>query len=186
MTESKPVAQGKQSGVSRREFLYYIWSASAALLFVESGAGIVWFWGARMHPRSDTLVDLDLKELPAVSEVFYVPGRFWLASTQAGLIVWRNLCTHLGCTLNASEQGTQLHPFPHFFCPCHGAEFTYDGYCIVGPATRALDRFRVIVYAPDETRQTDDGGSAVNVDGAVRIQVDTEVVIFGAPRLSSE
>jgi hypothetical protein len=185
MTESKPVDQRDQPAVSRREFLYYIWSASAALLFVEAGAGIGWFWSAQMRPRSTTLIELDLKELPTIGDVFYVPGRFWLFNVSTGLIVWRRECSYCGCLFKVA-QPTSMNPYPLFICPCCGSRFTFYGNSIYGPANRNLDRFRIIAYTSDETRQTDASDSPMNIDGVVRIQVDTEVVIYGAPRPNFE
>ena len=41
-------------------------------------------------------------------------------------------CTHLGCTVKATEQG--------FSCPCHGSRFGRGGDVVKGPAPRALRR----------------------------------------------
>jgi Rieske Fe-S protein len=41
-------------------------------------------------------------------------------------------CTHLGCTVKATEQG--------FACPCHGSRFGSDGNVVKGPAPRPLRR----------------------------------------------
>ena len=41
-------------------------------------------------------------------------------------------CTHLGCTVKATEQG--------FSCPCHGSRFGRGGDVLKGPAPRALRR----------------------------------------------
>jgi cytochrome b6-f complex iron-sulfur subunit len=47
------------------------------------------------------------------------------------------VCTHLGCTVNKTDQGFQ--------CPCHGSKFDKTGKCCAGPASRPLDRFQVQV-----------------------------------------
>ncbi|MBM4130740.1 Rieske 2Fe-2S domain-containing protein [bacterium] len=59
-------------------------------------------------------------------------------------------CTHLGCRVNATENG--------FTCPCHGSRFAPDGAALTGPATRALreldcrqDGDRVTVRLPEAT-----------------------------------
>jgi Rieske Fe-S protein len=41
-------------------------------------------------------------------------------------------CTHLGCTVRATEQG--------FSCPCHGSRFGRRGEVLKGPAPRPLGR----------------------------------------------
>jgi cytochrome b6-f complex iron-sulfur subunit len=41
-------------------------------------------------------------------------------------------CTHLGCTVKATDEG--------FSCPCHGSRFGRGGHVVKGPAPRALKR----------------------------------------------
>jgi cytochrome b6-f complex iron-sulfur subunit len=42
------------------------------------------------------------------------------------------VCTHLGCTVKATEDG--------FACPCHGSRFEHGGGVVTGPASRPLRR----------------------------------------------
>ena len=52
---------------------------------------------------------------------------------QGGDVVALDLtCTHLGCTVKATDQG--------FSCPCHGSRFGRSGDVVKGPAPRALKR----------------------------------------------
>lgn len=44
-------------------------------------------------------------------------------------------CTHLGCTVTATESG--------FACPCHGSRFGCGGEVLSGPAPRSLARLAV-------------------------------------------
>jgi cytochrome b6-f complex iron-sulfur subunit len=44
-------------------------------------------------------------------------------------------CTHLGCTVRASEGG--------FECPCHGSQFDNDGFVTGGPAPAPLEWYQV-------------------------------------------
>lgn len=44
-------------------------------------------------------------------------------------------CTHLGCLLNAVDQG--------FFCPCHGSQFGPLGEVYSGPATTSLPWYAI-------------------------------------------
>jgi len=45
------------------------------------------------------------------------------------------VCTHLGCTVNRTEQG--------YHCPCHGSVFNNEGTRTAGPAPKALSWFLV-------------------------------------------
>ncbi len=44
-------------------------------------------------------------------------------------------CTHLGCTVRASDAG--------FECPCHGSQFDTDGNVTGGPAPKPLPWYQV-------------------------------------------
>jgi Rieske Fe-S protein len=70
-----------------------------------------------------------------------VPAEGALVLPQHGLAVVREggsllaldlTCTHLGCTVKATEQG--------FSCPCHGSRFGSRGDVLKRPAPRALRR----------------------------------------------
>ncbi|MFH1468488.1 MAG: Rieske (2Fe-2S) protein [Pseudomonadota bacterium] len=64
-----------------------------------------------------------------------------------GLAAISLACTHLGCTLRPGPGNRRLE------CPCHGSAFAFlgddglgadIGRVLVGPATRDLDRLRVV------------------------------------------
>lgn len=55
-------------------------------------------------------------------------------------------CTHLGCTVRASDAG--------FECPCHGSQFDNDGFVTGGPAPRPLDWYQVTL-APNGELEID-------------------------------
>lgn len=54
---------------------------------------------------------------------------------QQGFAAISMVCTHLGCTVRASDAG--------FECPCHGSQFDEAGTNTGGPAPRPLDWFKV-------------------------------------------
>src|SRR3954464_15029569 len=75
-------------GVSRREFMYYIWGASMALLLAETGGAIIWFALPRFRAGEfGGVFNLDPATLPAKgSAPVGVPaGKYWLSNTNNGL-----------------------------------------------------------------------------------------------------
>ncbi|UCD27727.1 MAG: Rieske 2Fe-2S domain-containing protein [Planctomycetota bacterium] len=48
-------------------------------------------------------------------------------------------CTHLGCIINWQESEKV------FKCPCHGSGFTHQGINIDGPASRPLERYKILI-----------------------------------------
>jgi cytochrome b6-f complex iron-sulfur subunit len=69
--------------MTRREFLYYIWAASMALILAETGGAIVWFSIPRFKAGEfGGIFTLDLADVPPVDSgpVAYDAGRFWLVN----------------------------------------------------------------------------------------------------------
>lgn len=164
---------------SRREFLYYIWGASIALLLGEVGAGITWLAFPRFREGEfgGTFV-FNPEELPAAgSEPASVPaGRFHVTRTDEGLRALYGVCTHLGCLPKWVPTNNR------FECPCHGSKFQLSGAYIEGPAPRALDRFfTTVVYADGTSAETPaDGGAIPLEDKAIaEIRVNTGSRILG-------
>lgn len=60
------------------------------------------------------------------------------------ILVLNSRCTHLGCTVNWSENDQV------YLCPCHDAKFGRKGEVLAGPPPRPLDQYT-------EFRVTDDG-----------------------------
>lgn len=168
-------------GVSRREFLYYIWGASIALLLGQGVAGIIWYalprfregeFGGRF-PLSGA--DVPLKDAAPLS---IAAGRFHVSNTSQGLVVLYGVCTHLGC-LPKWDTGTV-----RFNCPCHGSQFELDGRYITGPAPRGLDRFVLTVTFSDGTVVDNAAdGLPIPIEGrsVSTISVDTGSRVTGPP-----
>ncbi|MBL1074631.1 Rieske (2Fe-2S) protein [Nocardia sp. 2] len=53
-------------------------------------------------------------------------------ATAGNFQAFSNVCTHLGCKVNAPADGTMV-------CPCHNSVFGLDGSVQSGPAGRPLD-----------------------------------------------
>lgn len=171
--QAKAAPQVQVAAPSRREFLYYIWGASMALLLGQAGAGLIWFslprfkegtFGGTFNLAGDTL--------PAAGDApVNVPeGRFWLSNTNEGFVVLYGVCTHLGCLPKWVDVNTR------FECPCHGSKFERTGKYIEGPAPRSLDRFKTTITFTDGSTEVSDGvGSPVALNGRTiaSIAIDT-------------
>lgn len=172
--QSAAARKGAQSSVqvaapSRREFLYYIWGASIALLLGQVSAGLVWFTFPRFREGEfGGIFPFNPGDLPtAGSAPLSVPaGRFHVSNTDNGLLVLYGVCTHLGCLPKWNPTTTR------FECPCHGSKFQGDGSYIEGPAPRSLDQFPVeVVYANGSVAATPEDGSPIPL--AEGLAIDT-------------
>lgn len=173
-------AEAQTKGISRREFLYYIWGASMALLMAESGGAIIWFALPRFRAGEfGGIFSLDPTTLPTKGSapVLNPAGKFWLSNTNDGLLALSQVCTHLGCLFKWVDTNNR------FECPCHGSKFEANGKKIPGqgPAQRDLDRYVITVTTPGGTNKTDAIGHPVPVDGASAIAIDTGKKIRGQP-----
>lgn len=171
------------SAVSRREFLYYIWGASIALLLGEAGAAIIWFALPRFREGEfGGIIPVALEDLPEAGEgpVSQPSGRFHVSHTvDGGFVVLYGVCTHLGCLPKWEPVNER------FACPCHGSQYELDGRYITGPAPRGLDRFPVTLTLADGTIRTNAGDgwpidiSDISVQDIVRVDVNTGARITG-------
>ena len=158
--------------MTRREFLYYIWAASIALLMAEAGGAMLWF----AYPRFKAgefggLFRIELGEISApdtTNPVDYPAGRFWVVhagekiasdprtppeyKTATGGIAFYKICVHLGCIYKWVPTNNR------YECPCHGSKYLPNGVRVDGPARRNLDRFIV---------------RAVDADGRVLVETKT-------------
>lgn len=171
------------SPVSRREFLYYIWGASIALLLGEVGAAIIWFALPRFREGEfGGTIAVPLEDIPAAgaAPVNNPTGRFHVSHTaDGGFVVLYGVCTHLGCLPKWEPVNTR------FACPCHGSQYMLDGRWITGPAPRGLDRFPVSILLADGTTRANGGDgmpidiSDITIDDIVSISVNTGSRVMG-------
>lgn len=184
-TAQPKAAEVEVAGISRREFLYYIWGASILMLLGGTGATIIWFALPRFKEGEfGGIISFEAADLPNPGDapVTIPAGRFHVANVpEAGVVALYQVCTHLGC-LPKWEPGQY-----RFACPCHGSQYEIDGRWITGPAPRGLDRFPLTVtLASGESRTNRDTGRPIfigDVDPSeiVSMQVDTGARITGPP-----
>ncbi|MCL4867723.1 MAG: Rieske 2Fe-2S domain-containing protein [Anaerolineae bacterium] len=162
------------SGLTRREFLYYVWGASMALFTAEFTGLFVWFALPRFKEGEfggKFAVPVDQVPAKNARPVGFSQGRFWLVNLDTtesndrmyratdepndivGVLAVYKVCTHLGCIYDWIEANER------FECPCHGSKYRLDGRRIEDPAPRTLDRFSIEAVDADgallATSQTD-------------------------------
>ena len=192
---SQAAAAGAQTGeITRREFLYYIWGASIALLTAQGAGLLVWFLIPRFREGEfGGLFPITFDQMPEVNgpPTNVADGRFWLVNLDTnspnarmalapdentpiqGVAAIYKVCTHLGCIYDWTPANER------FECPCHGSKYRLDGRRIEAPAPRTLDRFKMVAY--DENRNVlaesplvdDFFAPLVLPPGTARISIDT-------------
>ena len=147
-------------GMTRREFLFYIWGASMALLTAEFTGLLIWFLIPRFREGEfggRFTVPVDSVPKPNDTPANFPDGRFWLVNLDTGnpdgstrmylaedeaqpivgVAAIYKVCTHLGCIYAWNTANDR------FECPCHGSKYRLDGRRVESPAPRTLDRFEL-------------------------------------------
>ena len=117
--------------VTRRDILTLAWKS---LLALSGVIGLGWLWrflSYQPNPAPTTLFDLGPASGLPTDKIITVPdAEAVLLPTEQGLKAFSLVCPHLGCELEAKEDG--------FVCPCHGSEFELDGRLRKGPADTSM------------------------------------------------
>ncbi|MBP7689563.1 MAG: ubiquinol-cytochrome c reductase iron-sulfur subunit [Thermoflexales bacterium] len=181
---AEPAAQ-QARGISRREFLNYVWGASMALFMAQFGGAIFLFALPRFREgefggRKTIGAVAEKLPQPDSPPVAFPDVKVWLANVgpnnaassggQQGLVALYRVCVHLGC-LYAWVDSTS-----RFECPCHGSKYELDGTYIEGPAPRDLDRFvvKLLNANGDVVAQTETDKSKPNYGGPVPLPADAD------------
>ncbi len=155
------------SGMTRREFLYYIWGASIVLLTAETIGLLIWsliprfregefggrFCGPNWIFTRAKLATGKFRRRPflALQSQYRSTKRIDVSGSRAttfrllGAVAIYKVCTHLGCIYSWTPANDR------FECPCHGSKYRLDGRRIESPAPRTLDRFKMYALAEDKT-----------------------------------
>jgi cytochrome b6-f complex iron-sulfur subunit len=160
---------GAGSGLTRREFLYYIWGASMAVFTAQFTGLMIWFALPRFREGEfGGTFTVPFDRLPKVNEppANFPEGRFWLVNVDSrapegqermfeapderqrgehiqGVAAIYTVCTHLGCIYAWIPTNNR------YECPCHGSKYRLDGRRIEAPAPRDLDRFHITALDAD-------------------------------------
>ncbi len=173
-----PPATPAPTGVTRREFLFYVWGASMALFLAETAGISVLFALPRFREgQFGGLITVNASDFPKVSDppVADNEGMFWMVTTDKGILANYKVCTHLGCIYAWDNLANR------FACPCHGSQFQKDGTWIAGPAPRSLDKFAMAAYTHTGqlVASSDDGSPMPLPPSASIVKVDTGKRILG-------
>ena len=155
------------AGITRREFLYYVWGASMAMFTAQFAGLFVWFALPRFREgQFGGTFTVPRDRLPGVNDppVDNPDGRFWLVNVDSGdsqgqermyrvaddpdrivgVAALYKVCTHLGCIYKWAPTANR------FECPCHGSKYRLDGRRIESPAPRSIDRFEIAALDASE------------------------------------
>jgi cytochrome b6-f complex iron-sulfur subunit len=123
-----PAAEVEVALPSRREFLYYIWGASIAMVIGEIVGASLWFVFPRFAAGEfGGSFSVDPTELPESggAPIAKPEGRFWLSRPimdgQDTFVALYAVCTHLGCLPKWVDVNDR------FECPCHGSKYQRSG-----------------------------------------------------------
>jgi len=123
---------------SRRDFLKLITNAFFSLGGLLGLGGIVRFFSFQPDPGPPTEFDLGPKDdYPKGIQIVRLDIPAVIHHTDEGIIAISLVCTHLGCTVEESDDGNE------YLCPCHGSRYSKNGDVLEGPATKNLPRFRI-------------------------------------------
>jgi cytochrome b6-f complex iron-sulfur subunit len=187
--------------LSRREFLYYVWGASMAVLLAGAGGATIWYILPRFREGEfGGAFSLPIAEIPPPDSPpkEFAAGRFWLVNIGSGTLIDSRqpsdypinsgvraifkVCTHLGCLYKWSSTNDR------FECPCHGSKFLKTGTRIDGPARRNLDVFMMeaidaqgnVLSSTEPSMESLEGTPLEIPANATRIRVDTGRRVTGA------
>ena len=122
--------------LSRRDFLSLTWKGLLGISGLLGLGALLRFFDYQDEPPHSNIFDLGLaKKYSAGSVTFITEAQAVLVHDAGGFSALSTNCPHLGCTIEAIADG--------FKCPCHGSKFDRHGAVKTGPATRALQKFRL-------------------------------------------
>lgn len=113
-------------------------AALEAIGLAALGAAGLWrFLTPRAGAVDAATEALSIREEEVPSDGALVLPQFGVAVVRRGTeyLALDLACTHLGCTVTATESG--------FACPCHGSRFSASGEVLNGPAPRPLHRLAI-------------------------------------------
>jgi len=126
------------SEINRRDFLKLSIAGLLGASALAGTAAIIKFLGYSTEPVQKTEFDVgNVSDFPPGSKKVVADVPAMVVHDEDGFFAISLVCTHLGCTVEQSENG--------FTCPCHGSQYDIDGQVLRGPAQKPLKTLRVEV-----------------------------------------
>jgi cytochrome b6-f complex iron-sulfur subunit len=124
------------SKINRRDFLKITATGFLATSGLLGLGGLLRFMAHPTQQAAVTKFDLGpASNYPIGSRTLLPHIPALLIHTESGFSALSLVCTHLGCTVEAKEDG--------FVCPCHGSSYANDGSLLTGPAVKGLPKLRI-------------------------------------------
>lgn len=114
---------------SRRSFI------TTLILMLASGGLLARYLTPRTTGTRRVLASAAAADVPANGALVFRTERIALMRNDSGFYAISLICTHLGCTVQVTEND--------LLCPCHGSHFDRQGLVLKGPAGRPLERLTV-------------------------------------------
>jgi cytochrome b6-f complex iron-sulfur subunit len=170
------VSDNETKGISRREFLNYLWAGSIATGLAGACGAAAWFATPPIgFGKTVFRLDFGIVPPPNSEPVGFPQAKCWLRNTDQGLLALFMECPSDKTLYKWVEVNNR------FECPRFGSKFTPDGTKIPGqgPAPRNLDRFVIQVNTPHGIRITPPDGSPVSIESATEILINTHFKRLG-------
>jgi len=135
----------KSSNISRRNFIRLVTQSLFGISGLLGLGGLARFFSYEPEPEVPSMFDIgNVSNYPAGSRTVRAEIPAVIYNRGGELIAYSLICTHLGCSVEATEEG--------FACPCHGSRFGQDGQVLEGPAQRSLRKMRVEILEDQTLR----------------------------------
>ncbi len=137
---SSTAENGKKAAPGRRNFIkraiLFLFGAEAAYLLFDFFSG-----NKKKNFEPEDLYEVGHAKDFEPGRIYpFTSGKFYIYKfDDGGMIAISYRCTHLGCTINFSEQDDK------FICPCHASAFNIKGEVLSPPATRPLDTLPIYI-----------------------------------------
>jgi cytochrome b6-f complex iron-sulfur subunit len=122
--------------LARRDFLKLATQSLLAVSGLLGLGGLARFLSFQTEPASPSTFDLGpASNYPPGSRTVIPEANAVLLHSESGFIALSLVCPHLGCTLEAEQDG--------YACPCHDSRFNAAGSRVSGPANQPMKILQV-------------------------------------------